>query len=333
MKSWPRLCASVPAQMADKHIVVAAHGHCFDGLVSAAMFTFLRNRLDGKGLRFSYKSCGYGPNMQVVPERWLRGDENAIVDFRYTASSKLTWYFDHHPTAFANPEQQEEAMGHKHVHFDTRYGSCTKLIRDVGTSLYGVDFGRFDELVKWADRIDSASFETAADAVDRSRPVMQLAAVVEQHGDGDLYQHLAPRLVVETVDSLAESSYVQSRWKVLEEAQRKTNARIEARLERRGDVAYVDLHDAPLAGSGKFVAYAVAPECRYAVSLIRMKKHLKVSIGYNPWSPKERKHDVAAICRRYGGGGHAVVGAFSMPLDKLAEAQRLAQEVVEELNR
>ncbi|MEQ9324136.1 MAG: hypothetical protein RIF41_33540 [Polyangiaceae bacterium] len=319
--------------MADKHIVVAAHGYCFDGLVSAAMFTFLRNRLDNKAIRFSYKSCGYGPNMQVVPERWLKGDENAIVDFRYTASTKLTWYFDHHPTAFANDVQQREATGRKRVHFDASYGSCTKLIRDVGTSVYGVDFSRFEELVAWADRIDSASFETAAEAVDRSSPIMQLAAVVEQHGNGDLYQHLAPRLVAESVDSLAESSYVQSRWKVLGEAQRKTQARIESRLERRGDVAFVDLHDAPLAGSGKFVAYAVAPECRYAVSLIRMKKHLKVSIGYNPWSPKERTHDVAAICRRHGGGGHAVVGAFSVPLDKLDDARRITQEVVDELNR
>lgn len=318
--------------MADKHIVVAAHGHCFDGLVSAAMFTFLRNRLDKQSLRFSYKSCGYGPNMQVVPERWLKGDENAIVDFRYTASKKLTWYFDHHPTAFANDEQQRAAVEQKRVHFDASYGSCTKLIRDVGTRTYGVDFSRFDELVEWADRIDSASFETAAAAVDRSTPVMQLAAVVEQHGDGDLYQHLAPRIVVESADSLAESAYVQSRWKALAEAQRKTRERIASRLERRGDVAYVDLHDSPLPGSGKFVAYAVAPECRYAVSLIRMKKHLKVSIGYNPWSPKERTHDVAAICRRHGGGGHAVVGAFAVPLDKVDDAQRLAQEVVDELN-
>jgi hypothetical protein len=162
---------------------------------------------------------------------------------------------------------------------------------------------------------------------------MKLAAVVEQHGDGELYQHLAPRIVVESVEELAESSYVQSRYEVLAEAQRQTVARIEHALERRGDVAFVDLHDAPLAGSGKFVAYAVAPECRYAVSIIRMKKHLKVSVGYNPWSSRERAHDIAAICHRHGGGGHAVVGAFSIPPDRLAEAQRLASEVADELNR
>ena len=53
--------------MADKHIVVAAHGHCFDGLVSAALFSHLRATLDTRSYRFSYRSCGYGPNMQTVP--------------------------------------------------------------------------------------------------------------------------------------------------------------------------------------------------------------------------------------------------------------------------
>ena len=42
---------------------------------------------------------------------------------------------------------------------------------------------------------------------------------------------------------------------------------------------------------------------------------------------------MAAICRRHGGGGHAVVGAFSVPLDKLDDARRITQEVVDELNR
>ena len=319
--------------MADKLIVVAAHGHCFDGLVSAAMFTFLRDRLDDRGKRFNYRSCGYGPNMQVVPERWLKGDENAIVDFRYSPSPRLTWFFDHHPTAFASDQERDEALQKKRCHYDVSYGSCTKLIAEVGRSRYGVDFGRFEELITWADRIDRASFASAAEAIDRSHPVMQLAAVVEQNGDGDLYQALAPRLCVEPIDDLAQSSYVRKRWLPIGEAQAETLARIEAALRVEGDVAFADLHEAPLPASGKFVAYALAPDTRYSVTLLRAKQHFKISVGYNPWSGRERSHDIAAICRDRGGGGHPVVGAFSVPDDKLDIAQRLAAEVVAELNR
>lgn len=321
--------------MADKHIVVAAHGHCFDGLVSATLFCHLRTSLDDKRYRFSYRSCGYGPNMQTVPEKWLSGDENAIVDFRFADSDKLTWYFDHHVTAFASEEQQRRCLAGERAaryFFDPGYGSCSKLIADVGKSKYGADFERHAELVEWADRIDTANFTSASDAIDRSHPVMQLAGVVEQHGDGALFNELVPRLMVEPLMDVAQSEPVQTRWQPIAEAQRDTQVRIEKGMRLDGRVLFTDLSDKPLRGSGKFVAYALCPTCMYSVAVIRMRQHYKISVGYNPWCGKERLHDVAAICQRHGGGGHPVVGAFSVPLSKLDEARKLASDVIAELN-
>jgi len=318
--------------MADKHIVVAAHGHCFDGLVSAAMFTHLRNGLDRRSKRYSYRSCGYGPNMRTVPDRWLKGDENAIVDFRFAASERLTWYFDHHITAFASDAQREAALENDRYYYEPTYGSCTKLIVDIGHQRYGAKFDRYNELVDWADKIDSASFASADDAIDRSHPVMQLSAVVEQHGNGSVLSTLVPRILDEPIADVGQSEEVQKLWKPIAEAQQETRSRIGNALERRGDVVLVDLHAKSLRASGKFVAYALAPACVYSVALIRMRQHFKVSIGYNPWCGQARRHDVAALCQRHGGGGHPVVGAFSVPLDQLATARRLASEVVDELN-
>ncbi len=321
--------------MADKHIVVAAHGHCFDGLVSAALFSQLRSGLDHKRHRFSYRSCGYGPNMQTVPEKWLSGDENAIVDFRFADSAKLTWYFDHHVTAFASDAQRERCLADERASryfFDPTYGSCSKLIADIGKRKYGVDFEAHAELIAWADRIDTASFASAADAIDRSHPVMQLAAVVEQHGDGALFNELVPRLTAEPLVDVAKSEPVQARWQPIAEAQRDTEERIDKGMRLEGRVLFVDLSDRPLRASGKFVAYALSPSCMYSVAVIRMRQHYKISVGYNPWCGQERLHDIASICQRHGGGGHPVVGAFSVPLSKLDEALRLAREVVAELN-
>ena len=102
---------------------------------------------------------------------------------------------------------------------------------------------------------------------------------------------------------------------------------------QRGVVAFVDLHEKPLRSSGKFVAYALSPTCIYSVALIRMRAHLKVSVGYNPWCQRDRGHDIGTLCQRYGGGGHPVVGAISVPIEKLEQAKKIANEVVEELNR
>src|SRR5260221_115912 len=61
-------------------------------------------------LGFRYKSCGYGPAMKQIPESWLDGAENAILDFRYTESKQLAWYFDHHLTGFGSEDERARAV-------------------------------------------------------------------------------------------------------------------------------------------------------------------------------------------------------------------------------
>jgi nanoRNase/pAp phosphatase (c-di-AMP/oligoRNAs hydrolase) len=59
----------------------------------------------------------------------------------------------------------------------------------------------------------------------------------------------------------------------------------------------------------------------------------KVSVGTNPWTKKPASElaNLAAICERYGGGGHARVGAISFAPEELEKARRVAAEIVEEL--
>ena len=62
------------------------------------------------------------------------GDENAIVDFKYSSDPRLTWWFDHHQSAFLNAEDQEhfrrDTSGRKL--YDPSYKSCTSFICRVG---------------------------------------------------------------------------------------------------------------------------------------------------------------------------------------------------------
>ena len=99
-----------------------------------------------------------------------------------------------------------------------------------------------------------------------------------------------------------------------------------------GKVVVVDLSDQLIDVAGKFVTYALYPESTYSVLLSRSKSKCKISIGYNPWSPAPRTHNIAAICERHGGGGHPVVGAISLPADRVEEAKALTRSVAEELN-
>src|SRR5262249_30931691 len=122
----------------NRNIVVATHGHCFDGLCSAVMFTrLLRHLRPGEDLTFTYKAMGYGPGQNGVDPAVFTGDDNAILDFRFSVSPKLTWYFDHHVSAFVTPEDRaaydESARvpgatgAARQMFHDGAYGSCTKL--------------------------------------------------------------------------------------------------------------------------------------------------------------------------------------------------------------
>src|SRR4051812_26602931 len=75
------------------------HGNCFDGAASAAIFSkFYKQQIDPQA------DIYYTPTMHRAGNAFDRdqfdGDENAIVDFKYCPDERLTWWFDHHQSAF-----------------------------------------------------------------------------------------------------------------------------------------------------------------------------------------------------------------------------------------
>lgn len=323
-----------------RHVVVATHGHCFDGMASAALFAHLIRRLrHGTALELKFLSCGYGPNMSQVPPHWLTGEENAILDFRYTASKRLSWYFDHHATGFGSDEERAAALAGAepardqgpHVYHDAAYGSCTRLIADTSRSVFGVDTGDLTELITWAERIDTASFDSAADAIRRDEPILQLASVVEHHGDRAFLDAVVPMLEQRPVGDVARGEWIQGLWGPIAAAHAALVERVRARSRRVGRVVVTDLSEAPLEMPAKFVSYALHPDAMYSVTLSRSKQHYKLAVGYNPWCGSARLHDIASICKRYGGGGHPVVGAATFRLADEPRARAAADEVTRQL--
>jgi hypothetical protein len=319
-------------------VVVATHGHCFDGLCSAVMFTRLWRHLHpGEAARLTYRSMGYGPGQNGVDPAVLDGDDNAILDFRFSPSDKLTWYFDHHVSAFPGDGDRAayEARAHRSERtffHDGTYGSCTKLIADVGRERFHLDVSGAAELVRWADIIDTASFPSAEMAVTRAEPVLQLMTVVENKGDSTFLEAMVPRLLAEPLDAVAKGSDVQEAYGPLAAQNEAFVELVRKHAEVVGQVVLVDLAAVVVEVGAKFVTYALWPESAYSVVLTRSTSKHKISIGYNPWSRIPRKHDIAKICERHGGGGHPVVGAISLPADQGDRARKLARAIAEELS-
>ncbi len=309
------------------------HGHCFDGVASAATFTrFYKERIHADA-EVSYGGLLHRPG-NLFDEGMFDGDENAIVDFKYSPSPKLTWWFDHHESAFLTPQDEAhfraENSGKKFL--DTTSKSCTEFIARVARERFGFNDEPLKDLIHWAHIIDGALYESPAQCVELKEPALQLMQVIEADPDDAFIEQLIRDLTFRPLDEVAKSEEVQRRFRPILEQHHQTLAVIKRKASYANRVVRFDLVDEGYEGFNKFIPYYLFPEATYSVALTRGSQRTKISVGSNPWAPRPRTHNIARICERYGGGGHAVVGAISLKPDEVEKARAIMREIVAELS-
>ena len=156
---------------------------------------------------------------------------------------------------------------------------------------------------------------------------------IEANRDRSLTTRYIEDLQVRSLAEIAASDYVARPLAPILERHNRNIDLIRRRASEREGVVFFDLSDELVEAYNKFIAYMLFPESRYTVSVTRSTTRAKISVGSNPWATRPRTHDIARICERYGGGGHPVVGAISMPPGELERARAVAAEVVETLAR
>lgn len=312
--------------------VCATHGHCFDGLASAALLTeaLVAQQLCSS---FRYFACGYSENQEAPP---FDGDENALLDYRYFPSDGLTYYFDHHPTAFVSGEDEahfrrQQAKNPKRFVFAPEVGSCTQLIATHLSAHFGVDFSRLSDVIYWAHKIDTAAFHSVDEATDQSIPELRLANVVAQFADSSFLTQAIPILRTEGLRALCEAKLVRDHYRTLAPHYRKYDERIRQLGRLSGRVVRVDLIDEPVRVITKFAQYREFPEATYSVVLAKRSKSFVLSVGHNPWAKDPCDVHIGNICARFGGGGHPFVGGISVAQGEVTRALQIADEVVREL--
>jgi hypothetical protein len=311
---------------------VLYHDHCFDGAASAAFVTrFLKSKFY-PGAEFFYTGLAHRAD-QLFEDSLFDGDANAIVDFKYSTNPNLTWWFDHHQSAFLSPEDAEhfrhDRSGRKL--FDPSYRSCTKFISTVALEKYGFEAPDLDELVTWADIVDGALYESAEAAVEMDAPAMKLTLVIEGSKGSTLVRQVIGAMQHQSLAQIIEHPDIQASYCKLYEKHLRTIDVIRKAGSCDKGVIYFDLVESGIDGYNKFIPYYLFPDSAYTVSVSTSSFRTKVSVGSNPWVKEPLKHNLATICERYGGGGHPKVGAISFPTGAVAEARKAAAEISEEL--
>ncbi|MDP9112406.1 MAG: phosphoesterase [Acidobacteriota bacterium] len=281
---------------------------------------------------FFYTGLAHKASQLFEPEMF-DGDVNAIVDFKYSTDPRLTWWFDHHQSAFLSPEDGEhfrhDRSGHKF--FDPTFRSCTKYIATIAREKFGFDPGDLQELVGWADIVDGALYENAQEAVDLLTPATQLTLVIESSRGSGTVQRIIAMMRRQSLSEIAADPEIQAIFQPLYQNHVRMIEVIREQSRCHGAVVFFDLVEQKIEGYNKFIPYYLFPESSYTVSVTTSPFRTKVSVGSNPWAKQPLKYNLATICERYGGGGHPGVGAISFEIGAVEQARQAAREIAAEL--
>ena len=289
------------------------HDRCFDGTASAALFyRFYRERFDAQA---QFELTGM-THRAVQP--W---------------TPKVTWWFDHHQSAFLSPADAENFRKHPgpNMFYEPDYKSCTKLIADISKEKFVFDTKPLDDLIHWGDIIDGAQYPTPEAAVALEEPATQLALVIEAAPENGLPAKIIPELAYRPLSEMVTLPMVAKHLEPLLARHRKSIEVLRERADAREGVIFFDVSDLDLEGYNKFIPYLLYPTCIYSISVSASAVRAKVSLGTNPWNLANADANLASLAEKYGGGGHARVSAISFDPHDIPRAREVAQKLVADL--
>src|ERR1700704_740844 len=308
------------------------HDKCFDGACSAALFSrFYRERIR-EDVEFVFSGLLHRAGA-LFNEADFTGKENAIVDFKYSSSPKIIWWFDHHESAFLSPADaahfEQDQTTRKF--YDPDFKSCTSFIAMIAKERFGFDPSPVSELVHWTDVVDGAMYEDAKSAVEMKAPAMKLTMAIESATDRNFVKTMIPLLAYQSLSEILEAPFLATVLPPLLERHQRSIEILRQRAVEKDATIFFDITDLELEGYNKFIPYYLHPDSIYSIGVSKSSFRVKVSVGSNPWSKRPPTVNLARICERYGGGGHARVGAISSEVTQGEAAHKAALEIAEEL--
>ena len=160
---------------------------------------------------------------------------------------------------------------------------------------------------------------------------MRITMAIEANQDPLFVPKLIEVLAYRSLEEIVAMPLVAEQIPPLLERHQQSIEIIRKHSECVDQTIFFDVTGYDLEGYNKFIPYYLHPQSVYSVGLSKSSFRVKISVGSNPWTDAADMINLAKICERYGGGGHARVGAISFPPGEFERATQAAQEIVLEL--
>ena len=302
------------------------HSPCFDGIVSSALvWDFLENHEDWSTA--SLHSVNYDAR-----DSWLSTDlqsPSAVVDFLYHPLAGL--WADHHETSFLDEGARShfEARKSSWLMYNERSESCASLLWTRIESSFSYKNPHFDEMIYWADKIDSARYDSVDEAIFGDAPALRIRSSLAQKGAREYSEELVRSLRSKSIDKVSRLSIVNDRFEQTRAMTAAGLSRLKQSATLLSDGIIVFDVDASDVIINRYGPYHLFPDARYSIGLVRTPKGATITAMRNPW----REFDSAPLGQLFeklGGGGHQRVAAVFLP-EPTADYSFLLDRIIEDV--
>ena len=306
------------------------HSPCFDGIVSAVLaWDFLE-------ARSGWREPALHPVNYDLRSHWLErplSRPSALVDFLYHPDANL--WADHHVSAFLNASARAAFLSRTAVAltiYDSSADSCAGLLWERFYKSFDHRTARHEDVVAWAEKIDSARYESVAETIHPTVPALRLNLSLAVGGSGSYSSSLVRALREMPIDEVANMPDARSRYEQAEALFDAGLARFEraAHIEEDGIVIFnVDTKDVLIS---RYAPYYFFPGARYSIGLLQWGSGARITAMRNPWSDFPSV-PLGKIAETLGGGGHQRIGSIALQGERLHLASSLLKTFTERIRR
>jgi hypothetical protein len=302
------------------------HSPCFDGIVSCVLtWDFLET---GQGWKVNLlRTVNYHSK-----STWLYTQLQtpcAVVDFLYHPQAEF--WADHHLTTFLTEEAERDFKKRKSrwLIYSDRSGSCAMLLWTHLAESFSYRNPQYEEMVRWADKIDSARYESVSEAILGDAPALTISRSLGLKSSEEYCEYLVREL---RFKSLGEVARLPEVW----ERSEQVRSMVESGLERFAESSKLEdgivIFDVDTKGVmvNRYSPYYFFPEARYSIGIMRSPSGAKITAMRNPWM-EFPSVPLGKMFKEFGGGGHQRVGSVLLDQDQSARARTIMERLIKEI--
>ena len=193
---------------------------------------------------------------------------------------------------------------------------------------------RMEFLLKETDRVDAGKLDRDDVLNPQGYVLVSMTTDGTRAGDEPYWLRVIELLRETSLEETMKDAEVARRCGQIREEQEKLRKILLERTTLKGNVIYCDLRGAGRIPEGnRFLVFTLFPQGNIQVKVAydtQRENTTAISVGYNIFNPTSTVN-VGDLLKKYGGGGHKVVGSSRVPNDKAEQAiKEIVDAVTEE---